>query len=346
MSWLTWMIRSWWMAVLLAGTVVVVFGCSRGASPSKEQSAATLSPKSTLRVVKAKQLIPLHVLEKNGTLEKRLSPLGVGVEWLEFAAGPQELEALNAGALDIALTAESPVVFSQAAGAPVVYLATTANNGKSISLLVGVNSSIKTVADLKGRKIAVQKASIGHYLLVKALERAGVALTDIEWVFMPPPDANVAFSEGKVDGWFIWEPFVTRAEQAKVGRVLTDGEQLRDTGNFYTTSRAFADAHPEVLKIFLEELQKVELWSKAHPKEMCELLASSLFIDVPTLEIMHGKYEFGVRPVTEASIVKQQEVADMWQKLGFLPAKVDVRTGFLPADRYAAIVPEAVATVR
>lgn len=311
-------------------------------SATSPNSSAKSTEKQVVRIVRSKQLTALAVLERQGTLDKRLASLGFKVEWPEFAAGPQQLEALNANGLDIASTAESPPVFSQAAGAPLVYLATTAPNGKAISLLVPVNSPIKSVTDLKGKKVAFQKASIGHYLLVKALEGAGLKLTDVESVFLAPPDANVAFSQGKVDAWFIWDPFVTRSEQKKVGRVLVDGEKLRDTANFYSTSRQFYQAHPEVIKAFLEELQKAELWAKDHPQEMAQLLAPVTQLDVPTLEIMHQKYEYGLRPITQQVITKQQEVADKWYSLGQIPKKVNVRDGFLTPEEYAKITPSEV----
>ncbi len=266
--------------------------------------------------------------------------MGYRVEWPEFAAGPQQLEALNAGGLDIALTAESPPVFAQAAGTPLVYLGSTSNDGKSISLLVPVNSSIKSVADLKGKKVAIQKASIGHYLLVKALEKEGLKLSDVQSVFLPPPDANVAFSQGKVDAWFIWEPFVSRSEQNKIGRVLLDGSQLRDTSNFFSTSRQFYEGNREVIKVFFEELQKASIWSKNHPKELAEQLTSVTKLDVPTLEKMHSKYDWGLRPINEQTINKQQEVADKWYGLGLIPKKVNVRDGFLTPEQYAEITPK------
>lgn len=320
-----------------------LLSCSKEPSQPQQQAA---SPSSTgqqvVRIVRSKQLTALAVLEKQGTLEKKLEPLGFQVKWPEFAAGPQQLEALNANGLDIASTAESPPVFAQAAGTPLVYLAATQPSGKAVSLLVSVDSPVKSVADLKGKKVAFQKASIGHYLLVKALEAAGLKLNDVESVFLPPPDANVAFSQGKVDAWFIWEPFVTRAEQKKVGRVLVDGEKLRDTGNFYSTSRQFFKAHPEVIKVFLEELQKAEIWSKEHRKEMAELISPGIGIDVPTLETMHGKYDFGLRPITEQVINKQQEVADMWYNLKLLPKQVNVKDGFLTPEEYAEITPKDV----
>ncbi|BAY49538.1 aliphatic sulfonates ABC transporter substrate-binding protein [Scytonema sp. HK-05] len=305
-------------------------------------SSPTSSGRKVVRIVRSKQLTPLAVLQKQGNLEKRLEPLGFKVEWPEFAAGPQQLEALNAGSLDIASTAESPPVFAQAAGTPLVYLTTTPFNGKTVSLLVSQNSPVKSVADLKGKKIAFQKASIGHYLLVKALEKEGLKLNDVTSVFLAPPDANVAFSQGKVDGWFIWEPFVTRTEQKKIGRELINGGQLRDTGNFYSTSRSFYQAHPDIIKIFFEELQKAEVWSKGNRKEMAQLLAPVTQLDVPTLEKMHSKYDWGLRPITEQVIKKQQEVADMWYSQKLIPKKVNVKDGFLTPEEYAKITPPEV----
>ncbi|HLO87129.1 MAG TPA: aliphatic sulfonate ABC transporter substrate-binding protein [Nostocaceae cyanobacterium] len=292
-----------------------------------------------VRIVRAKQLTGLAVLEKQGNLEKRLEPLGFKVEWPEFAAGPQQLEALNAGGLDIASTAESPPVFSQAAGAKLVYLATTGSSGKAVSLLVPANSPVKTIADLKGKKVAFQKASIGHYLLVKALESARLKLDDVQSTFLPPPDANVAFSQGKIDAWFIWEPFVTRAIQNKTGRVLLDGGNLRDTGNFISTNREFYQAHPDVIKIFLEELEKAEIWIKNNKQEAAKLLAPVTQLDITTLEIMHEKYDYGLRPITEKTIQKQQEVADKWYSLGQIPKQVNVRDGFLTPEEYAKFTP-------
>jgi sulfonate transport system substrate-binding protein len=334
-----------WLTTTLLGLVLACLACSRKTGGgTKEAAKKSSSSAQVFRIVRPKQLVGLSVLEKQGTLEKDLAPLGFSVEWLEFAAGPQQLEALNAGALDLALTAESPPVFvqaAQAAGGPLVYLATTAPNGKTVSLLVHDGSDIKSIADLKGKKIAFQKASVGHYLLIKVLASVGLKLSDVQAVFLPPPDANAAFSAGSVDAWFIWEPFPTRILEAHAGHVLVDGDHFRDTANFYTTTRAFVDAHSDVLKVFLADLDRVETWSTAHPQEMAELLSPTLMIDVRTLLRMHEKYEFGVLPISEAGIAKQQEVADLWYHLGFLPNQVDVRTGFLPLAQYAALIPTA-----
>ncbi|MDZ8186947.1 MAG: aliphatic sulfonate ABC transporter substrate-binding protein [Nostoc sp. ChiSLP02] len=334
-------------SVVLSTTL---FSCSPARNNTQEQTtsstsnvASSTTSEKVVRIVRSKQLTALAVLEQKGILAERLKPLGYRVEWPEFAAGPQQLEALNAGALDIASTAESPPVFSQAAGAPLVYLAANSSDGKAVSLLVPKNSPIQSVKDLKGKKVAFQKASIGHYLLVRALEKEGLKLSDVESVYLPPPDANVAFSQGKVDAWFIWEPFVTRNIQNQTGRILTDGGNgLRDTNNFYSTNRKFYEENREVIKVFLEELNKAQNWSKTHPQEIAQLLASATQLDTPTLEIMHKKYDFALVPINEQMIKKQQQVADKWYDLGLIPKKVNVRDGFLTPQQYAEITPQEV----
>lgn len=322
-----WLWRSLLVLALCCG------GCSKGATQTQEASATP----HVFRVVRSKQLTALAVIEKRRTLENVLGPKGVQVQWLEFAAGPQQIEALSAGELDLALTAESPPAFAQAADSPIVYLARRAPSGKAVSCLVAADSSIQSVRDLKGKKVTFQKASIGHYLLVKALTREGLSLADVEQVYLPPPDAQAAFTQKKVDAWLIWEPFPTRAVKGGA-RALFDGDGLRDSGDFYTTHRKFYDQGSEILKVFFSELKQAEVWSEQHPKEMAELLSSDLLIDVPTLLEMHQKYAFGVFNIDQAVIAQQQQVADLYYSLRFLPKKVDVRSGFLSPAQYAQLL--------
>jgi sulfonate transport system substrate-binding protein len=325
-------------AGVLLACLLLLGACGKGGGSATGKGEA--SSQRVFRVVRPKQLTALSVLEKKGTLAEALKPLKVTVTWLEFAAGPQQIEALNAGELDLASTAESPPVFAQAADTSLVYLATQLPSGRATSCLVTPESGIKTVADLKGKKVAFQKASIGNYLLIKALRQVGLGPNDVQQVFLPPPDAQAAFNAKSVDAWLIWEPFGTRAVKNGSGKVLFDGGGgLRDSGNFYTTSRAFADQNLDVLKVFLAELTKAEAWSHANPRPMAELLTADLQIDVPTLLEMHARYDFAVLPITEPVIAKQQEVADMYFGLGYLPKKVDVRKGLLRPEQYAALGP-------
>ncbi len=337
-AWLCWSERRRWLKRLpvLLGLLLTLVACGKGSATGSGKTE--VAQQRVFRIIRPKQLTALSVLEKKGLLAEALKPLGVTVTWLEFAAGPQQIEALNAGELDLASTAESPPVFAQAADSPLVYVATQLPSGRATSCLVSADSGIKTVADLKGKKVAFQKASIGHYLLIKALRQVGLGPNDVQQVFLPPPDAQAAFNAKSVDAWLIWEPFGTRAVKNGSGRVLFDGGGgLRDSGNFYTTSRTFADHNIDVLKVFIDELGKTEAWNRAHPREMAELLTAELQIDVPTLLEMHQRYDFAVLPITDAVMAKQQEVADIYFGLGYLPKKVDVKAGLLRPEQYAAL---------
>ena len=128
-----------------------------------------------------------------------------------------------------------------------------------------------------------------------------------------------------------------------MGRVLLDGGKgLRDTNNFYTTTRKYYQENPQVIKIFFEELQKAQVWSKNNRKEIAQLLAATTQLDAPTLEKMHDKYDFALVPINAKVIKKQQEVADKWYSLGLIPKKVNVRDGFLTPQQYAAFTPKEV----
>ena len=147
----------------------------------------------------------------------------IKVVWTEFPSGPPLLEALNVGAIDFGNTGEAPPIFAQAAGAPILYVAYEPPAPKGEAILVPKDSKITSVADLKGKKVALNKGSNVHYLLVKALEKAGVKYSEIEPVFLAPADARAAFERGAVDAWVIWDPFQAAAEAATGARTLADG---------------------------------------------------------------------------------------------------------------------------
>ncbi len=174
-----------------------------------------------LRIGYQKSAVNLVILKQQGVLEKRFP--GTRVSWLEFPAGPQLLEALSVGSLEFGLTGDSPPVFAQAAGKDLLYVGAEPPKPDSSALLVLKDSPLRTLADLKGRRIAVQKGSSAHYLLVKAVERAGLQWADIQPVYLAPADARAAFERKSVDAWAIWDPFYAATELAIQPRVLATG---------------------------------------------------------------------------------------------------------------------------
>ena len=186
----------------------------------------------------------LSLLKGRGTLEKRLAPLGVTVKWTEFTAGPVQLEALNVGSIDFGDVGEAPPIFAQAAGAPLAYVGATVPRPASEAVLVPKGSAIKTVADLKGKKIALNKGSNVHYFLVKLLEKHGLTYTDVNPVFLPPSDARAAFEKGSVDAWVIWDPFLAAAEKALDATVLADATGVVGNRAYYFSSLGMSTKTP------------------------------------------------------------------------------------------------------
>ncbi|HEY9295947.1 MAG TPA: aliphatic sulfonate ABC transporter substrate-binding protein, partial [Phormidium sp.] len=200
----------------------------------------------------------LTLLKSRGNLEKRLASQSTSVQWIQFPAGPQLLEALNAGSIDFGHTGEAPPIFAQAAGAPLVYVANEPPNPKGEAILVPKDSPIQDVAGLKGKKVVFNKGSNVHYLVVEALRAAGLKYSDIKPIYLPPADARAAFEQGSVDAWAIWDPFFTVAKRATNARVLKDGEGLVANREFYLAAKPFNDQYSDRIEAILEELQKVD----------------------------------------------------------------------------------------
>jgi sulfonate transport system substrate-binding protein len=183
----------------------------------------------------------LTLLKGRGTLDQRLAAQGIAVKWTEFPAGPVLLEGLNVGSIDFGTVGEAPPIFAQAAGANLVYVANEPPAPASEAIVVPKASTLSSLAELKGRKVALNKGSNVHYLLVRALEKAGLKYGDITPVYLPPADARAAFERGSVDAWVIWDPFLAAAQtarRARAGRRQRPGIQPPVLSRFEAVCRA------------------------------------------------------------------------------------------------------------
>jgi sulfonate transport system substrate-binding protein len=264
------------------------------------------------------------LLKGKGDLEKRLAPLGYKVLWTEFGSGPPLLEALNIGAIDFGHAGEAPPIFAQAAGAPFVYVAHEPPAPKGEAILVPKTSSIKTVAELKGKKVALNKGSNVHYLLVKALERAGVKYSEIQPVFLAPADARAAFERGAVDAWVIWDPFQAAAEAATGARTLADGTGIVANYQFYLATRKFADGNPQAVNAVIEAIAEIDRWAKDNTRAAAEELSPGIGIPAPILQVALERQSYGVKPLDASVVAEQQRIADTFHALGLLPKPVTV----------------------
>jgi sulfonate transport system substrate-binding protein len=271
----------------------------------------------------------LVLLKARGSLEKRLAPMHVEVKWTEFPAGPQLLEGLNVGSIDFGTVGEAPPIFAQAAGADLVYVGNEPPASAAEAILVPKDSPIKTVAELKGKRVALNKGSNVHFLLVRLLEKAGVQYRDIDTVFLTPADARAAFERDSVDAWAIWEPFLAAAQRQTGARIIADGNGVVSNHQFFLASRSYDSKRADVVAIVLDEVATVDEWAKTNPKEAAAALSPQIGLDQPTLELALSRGGYGVTPVSDTVLAEQQKIADSFYDLKLIPKHINVRDATL-----------------
>jgi sulfonate transport system substrate-binding protein len=328
-------------SLILLLLLACVAGCGSSSKPAdttaipapSEPQASPAAPAPaaealTVRIGYQKIGTPFLLKERAESLTAELGKKNARAEWIEFQAGPPIYEAIRAGALDIGYTGETPPVFAQAGGVPFVYIATEAPAPASEAILVPKDSKLKTVADLKGKKVALNRGSNVHYLLLKALEEAKLTLKDLQVTYLAPPDARAAFDSGQVDAWVIWDPFQAAAEVAGA-RILRDGTGLVDNQFFYVARREFAEKQAPLVSLVLEQFKTLSGWAKANPEETARILAKSSGISYDALLKAEKRHVYEVRAITPQTLSKQQTIADAFHALELIPQAVKPSEAYL-----------------
>ena len=268
----------------------------------------------------------LVILKANGELEKTLAPLHVKVEWHEFAYGPPMIEALAAGDIDLGFVGATPPVFAQAGGAPnLVYVGYAAPYGTNYGVVVPRNSDVRTMADLKGRRIAVAKGSAGEYLLLKALENAALTPADVHITYLQYSEARAAIERGDVAAWVVPDPRQADVETNAGMRVIATAASLPAQFSFYVSPRAFAEKYPAVLRSVLELVDATEHHAQTHIDETAAFLEKDTRVPAAIWQIALKRNPWGVStPLTPEVIAAQQEVADTFARYHLIPRPVHV----------------------
>jgi sulfonate transport system substrate-binding protein len=267
----------------------------------------------------------LLIVKEQKVLEQRFEPLGVRVRWIEFAFGPPLLEALGAGAIDYGYTGDSPPIFAQAAHANLLYAGAIPARGYGQAILVPAASSIESISDLKGKKVAVAKASSAHNLLVTALESVNLPWSDITPVYLAPPDAAAAFVRGAVDAWSIWDPFLAIAELKQKARALPLDRSVSAQNSFFLVNGDFAAKHPDVVATINGAVATATTWADQHRDQVAAILCEASGVDLAAEQRSVNRAEFTFGPINSDVLAQQQAVADRFQRLGLIPAPIRVR---------------------
>jgi len=300
---------------LLAASGVALASLAASANADDKVVRIGLQKSSTLATV----------LRTNGELEKRFAALGYKVTWSEFTSGLPLLEALNVGAIDLSAdVADTVPIFAQAAGAKLTYVAQEAPSPTAQAILVAQESPIKSVADLKGKKVAVTKAAGAHFLLIAALEKAGLKFSDVEPAYLTPADGRAAFEKGAIDAWVVWDPFVSAAQKQANARVLADGSDgVASYQRYYLASSAFAAKEPKVIEAYFDLLEGTGKWVKANPAEATKILAPAWKLEEDVVSSANQRRSYQVRALSPSDLNEQQRIADTFFAEKLLPKAIN-----------------------
>lgn len=266
----------------------------------------------------------LVVAKQQKAIEAALEPLGHRVTWTEFSFGPPLLEALSLDGIDFGQTGDAPPIFAQAAKSSLVYAAAQEAGGSGSGILLPKGSTLASLSDLKGKRVAFAKASSAHNLTVAALEKAGLTYADIEPVTLAPADAAAAFSRGSIDAWTIWDPYFAIAEAGEGVRVLADATQIAQQNNFFLASRAVAEQRPAVLAAAIGALSGVAQWCTQNRGEVAALLSQGTGVPLAATRRAVDRTDYVIGPMNPRVTASQQAIADRFHALKLIPRPIRV----------------------
>ena len=267
----------------------------------------------------------LGVLKARQSLEHVFAEQGISVLWSEFPAGPQLLYALQNNEIDFGTTGEVPPIFAQANGSGVTYIAWEPPAPSSVGIVVPRGSDIRTVEDLRGKRISVNKGSNVHWLLLQLLEEAGIGLEELKVVYTPPKYPLTASDYLSVDAWMMWDPLLSAAESNPELRILVNGEGQVNNHQFYLARRDYVEKHDDILRQLVESLQQTGSFIDSHRHEASAMLAQELGLEMAAVERALTRRSHKTRAMAFEVIKEQQIIADRFYALGLINKPVRVR---------------------
>jgi sulfonate transport system substrate-binding protein len=299
-------------AVLLVSLIAITsFACWHHGKASVLRIATQPSPTSS----------PLFVAKQQHWIEDELKKEGVSVVWTSFMAGPPENESFFAGQQDIGIIGDTPVIVARSAGLDSRVVGIASTGPKALALIARQKSKIRTVADLKGRKVAVTKGSYAHHLLFLLLKNAGLTPDDIKLVHLAPADLITAFNAGDVEAAVTWEPYLSRIE--KGNRRIADGTGIKQGAVVFFTLDKFAKANPNLVVAVLKSYQRGYEYIQAHPKEAAVLISPEVRLDPAEVEAIFPKYDYNP-VITPAAITELKATEVFLRESGLSKGPVDI----------------------
>jgi sulfonate transport system substrate-binding protein len=264
-----------------------------------------------------------------GTLEKALAAQGAKVEWAgPFPAAAPALEALNAGSIDITAGSSTACIAALAARIPMVIFAYQKISAGGEGILVKQDSPIRSLADLAGKSVAVNRGGTGEYLLMRALDRNGVDASAVKRVYLSPSDSGAAFTQGHVDAWATWDPFVVIGVQNYGARVLADGAAIgSDNAVTLMASRDFVERKRPLLQAVFDTCLADNRWAQNNKNEAGRIWAEAMSLPAALAPAIGENNAVPTRGVTDADVAQIEQIADWYVSSRIVPRRPDIAAG-------------------
>jgi sulfonate transport system substrate-binding protein len=307
-------------AVALAGCAAAVPNAAPAAHTSKVPATVPPSQLSGLTLKVGDQKAGLQaLLQAAGELDN----LPYKIAWSTFTAGPPLLEAINAGAVDFGGVGNTPPIFSAAAGGKIAIVAASRDTAAGDAILVPKGSTARTVADLKGKRIAVATGSSAHGNLLLQLTKAGLKPSDVNTTFLAPSDAYAALAAGKVDAWVVWDPYTAQAQKELGARILTTGKGLANGLGFQVAGRAaLADAkRNSAIQDLVARTVRARVWAKSHQSQWAHEYARMTGLPYAVTLLSAQRSDDDPITLTPQIAASEQKLADAFADAKVIPTK-------------------------
>jgi sulfonate transport system substrate-binding protein len=262
------------------------------------------------------------------------------IKFARFDFGPPLVAAAQSGDIDLGSVGDVPPITAAAKslGFRVVGInRSLVPDVPQENIIVPKGSSIKTIADLRGKKLAIPQGSSAHGLALNAIQSAGLSPKDVKFVFLSPADGQTAFSSGKVDAWAIWNPLSALAVE-QGARVLAKGLPPLDQSNSYyvASEKSLNDpVRKAALVDVFKRLANAFAWGNKHKDAFVKAISKETGISPSDAKKVLVTFQRRTTAVQPADVAAEQKLSDNFFNAGEIDAKVDfskVVTNILPQN--------------
>ncbi len=303
--------------------VILLLGLLLSGCVSREDSAGAKEAPATVPLSELSDLT-LQVGDQKGNTEALLRAAGAldhlsyKIAFSTFTSGPPQIEAATAGKIDFAITGNTPPIFGTASNAKVKVVSAYDGGGNGDQILVHADSPFQSIADLRGKSIAVGKGSSAHGHILAQLKKAGLSPSDVKLVFLQPADALSAFRQRQADAWAIWDPYTAQAAAQLPVRSIGQARDVTN-GNWFGIASDAALADPKrntALADLLVRYEKAARWAKDHPQQWAQSYAAAVGLDVKVADVVQGRSLRLPTELDDGIIASEQKIADLFAESG------------------------------